>query len=1694
MGVAVPPAAPPPAAVNVFANLVNSPWLPADWVLTDPIGTANGSPFAVTFGGPGDVKHLADYDLILVYDLPPLGTAPHFEDALRQICDAGAVLWLDFSAPTPVPPVPALAEFVIAAGAGGGALLDALPSGLMQRPYVLAADELVALGAGGEVNIGNARAELHPVIGAAAAWDTPGVAAGRYGSGGIVVSATDLVGRLAGGTPVEQAALAKFVCNMLEWSQRWDQDRATPRHFASINLTVEPPLVPAWQFPDPLRPMAGQPNGLSIGPILAQPVVADGVAYVVTSPPLGGTGRIYALDVHPPCDLDRDGLADDGVPDYSLGAQYDVVWQHDIVGGGGTIGTPLFASPCVATRRAPGGEPQRVVLVTSLAGNRAHLVMYDARTGAELLYRNDSMGGVQYAGSQTVWVSSPVVHDGYVYVLTEEVRNNIYYTRVYAVDLDTLGTVAGGAVWAYPVPALEPNPDLIPPVIDPAAIAARPGPTPSVSASAFLSLLPPGAAGPAPRLLDAVVRFGTDASFTSDTNPGDAVYASPPLPGGAEYAIVPTPDPGAPGPPGGVGVNYGYYTAYLTTGGAPPPTPTGATQDDGATAVAPAPAFGPGYATFTEAWARGYFVNEGQLPAQQLSADPIGWQEGRFVQLTHAGGTETVFLHGPVLWKRRLNTLPEPRIGSHTVDAGTVFAPTLGPAGQSIVRALKALDGDEVFSFARLFLGGPASQTASTAGDSDTLYFMQSTPTASGLTAIRLEPTDAIKLGCGPPPVPPNAGVVPGWYDANGDGNLDRFEQLIVKTVPGWPVALNQIVDPGTYRVNAKTRELVISPDAVDPATGQTLAGFPIWVDYTHDAGDPTNPGTWGTIADELHFVPDPRRYAVEPGTIKLRYPLALNAGTATPIAPPEVYLAGYGKAPEAQIIVPPAAVSLDGRINLSGLTTPAPASIPAEGHSVEVHYVGYSEYDQPTGTPPTPIVVGTPAANPGLPTLLPPERHFVPPPTAQALASPAVTGDTVHYGTDVNSVPAVSNRTLVSVRWPGQGSTTRTVLSEPAVPHAGYTDPGAGALPPPAVSASASASATSRDPIDVPAAPAPNPYSVPAYLLTQRSLPVIAPQTAPGDVTIVPPLDDGVVLAGSFSPAGPTPGFISALSPARTIIAEGARIVDVLGDEVERVLTGTISLVPAEPEQPGFTTTVRSARSLRPLAQPAKVRVLDPDRNICVSDPRLVQSAGGAFANDMRVGTRVCATHYLVVDTANDRVVEIDQNGNVVWPLERGLDVRATPPAPVWFEKDLGLNSPTDAYRWVSLDPQDLDGNGSTADIVYHTTVADTGNFRIVDFQTIVHPDVWYPGPPAAPPLTCEQVHISALDIKSPSYLLVDLNPLDADTTPTKLARVAYTHAYPLFDPENGAHVGFLAAAANLNRFVVIDTSNPAVPPVAFPAPGTVPMGGALAWGWIAWLYDRNLDGVPDDPLLFDTIRDLTLFPEPTGLVTTPTGTWPTNGRGVWPTATDYQPGSGRDLWLTVTCGRYLTPPDAGQPAPVGNFARRIGLTALPAGSIEGQSIVEFNVDFPAGGGFGFPVGGVPAEPSWFFTDVDYHYADPYNGPVARAMTTLTDPSGATVPKPWLPSSARRLPDGTHLIVNAAPQRSAITAANFLGQDANLSEVIQVETNYVRWGAMPPPAGPPFVHSFDVFDVIPNPMLPPWPEGLNQPTCAVRY
>ncbi|MEP6755216.1 MAG: hypothetical protein ABJA67_06935, partial [Chthonomonadales bacterium] len=103
-------------------------------------------------------------------------------------------------------------------------------------------------------------------------------------------------------------------------------------------------------------------------------------------------------------------------------------------------------------------------------------------------------------------------------------------------------------------------------------------------------------------------------------------------------------------------------------------------------------------------------------------------------------------------------------------------------------------------------------------------------------------------------------------------------------------------------------------------------------------------------------------------------------------------------------------------------------------------------------------------------------------------------------------------------------------------------------------------------------------------------------------------------------------------------------------------------------------------------------------------------------------VARRIGVSDLLVVDTGNNRVVQVDRGGNVVWEVVRMFDNFKT----LLRQGDpLTLNEPSDAQTWTEVIPsinawfssQGLPYTYSNAaGYVIHYLIADTGNFRIVE------------------------------------------------------------------------------------------------------------------------------------------------------------------------------------------------------------------------------------------------------------------------------------------------------------------------------------------------------------------------------------------
>jgi len=176
-----------------------------------------------------------------------------------------------------------------------------------------------------------------------------------------------------------------------------------------------------------------------------------------------------------------------------------------------------------------------------------------------------------------------------------------------------------------------------------------------------------------------------------------------------------------------------------------------------------------------------------------------------------------------------------------------------------------------------------------------------------------------------------------------------------------------------------------------------------------------------------------------------------------------------------------------------------------------------------------------------------------------------------------------------------------------------------------------------------------------------------------------------------------------------------------------------------------------------------------------------------------------------LVVDTGNNRVIVVDRQGNQTWPLdEYGFDYYSSPartdaavPGGVAGNYNLQLSQPADAHRYV-------DAAGAA-----HTVITDTGHNRVVDVIT------------------------TALPGGGQQHRVVEVTPshVRPPWDPTRQLKLRYVRAQPIFDFNNNNVIGYLCAATNVDRVVVVEAGTRYVDP----NPGTIPPGGTPAppWRW---------------------------------------------------------------------------------------------------------------------------------------------------------------------------------------------------------------------------------------------------------------------
>ncbi len=440
-------------------------------------------------------QQLSQFDLIYVASNDAIDameelTEPQLQGLVSAV-EGGAVLWVDnarngaLPVPTPVRLMPPRVElpggaapralsvgaapfsFVTGAPAAFNRTRAAQDSALVQSIFDLTNTEVGNIGdlpdppaisatnlpTDDVVGAGSAVPDtlLRPVVFGASG---PCVMACHYGSGAVVATAGN-VGRdcwewlLAGwtkpGVPQHSADL-KFAANILAYGKEWTQQRQAGNARGTSGAFAMGPLDIGWQYPGPNGEIAPLPPGTVIGPSVASPVVANGMVYVLTlREPVGATPWLLCFDASPERDLDGDGMADDGLTDYSDGLPYDMLWAVNLEGIVSGC-TPRSSSPAVTTipLATGGGAPVEVpvvlVSVTDVAGDDVgHLLAFNGLVDLAVLssmvapfdvpgnlvwgldipsydfdWDGSSLSGSD-GNSELVDLSTPVVHKNWVY-------------------------------------------------------------------------------------------------------------------------------------------------------------------------------------------------------------------------------------------------------------------------------------------------------------------------------------------------------------------------------------------------------------------------------------------------------------------------------------------------------------------------------------------------------------------------------------------------------------------------------------------------------------------------------------------------------------------------------------------------------------------------------------------------------------------------------------------------------------------------------------------------------------------------------------------------------------------------------------------------------------------------------------------------------------------------------------------------------------------------------------------------------------------------------------------------------------------------------------------------------------------------------------------------------------------------------
>ncbi|MCX7800864.1 MAG: hypothetical protein N2109_11040 [Fimbriimonadales bacterium] len=418
---------------------------------------------------------LADYDVLLVAAHGRVSLNPLEREKLRRFVDKGGVLWIDMTsaagpnAPlgTTVDPINGFPLTVVENRANLGA-----PSGfdplhpLLGYPYGITPENLNAMQSSNGLGLKALNLADYGISGLGGIFAAlpgefaffnrvagdnlgPVLLAGQIGDGFLVVTARGVATTLnrvqtpGGFQPNLQAraldptfdrsftAAAKLVVNMIHLPSGSRQFRQGARKSGSSPVDVQAPLLKRFNAELALNPG----DGNSVPPAVFKNllVAVDG-------------NRVYVFNARPGTDLDGDGIADEGMPDRTLGLRADLIWHSAALDG------PISPPLCIEVPSGPFAGEQ--ILVQEANGR---IVAFRAITldGAGRIVGSGSMAPiytVQPPDGASVTDTSvqgrgpyaPTYHEGFVYV-ADTTSNNA--GRIWVLNPGTGQKVSSSADW-----------------------------------------------------------------------------------------------------------------------------------------------------------------------------------------------------------------------------------------------------------------------------------------------------------------------------------------------------------------------------------------------------------------------------------------------------------------------------------------------------------------------------------------------------------------------------------------------------------------------------------------------------------------------------------------------------------------------------------------------------------------------------------------------------------------------------------------------------------------------------------------------------------------------------------------------------------------------------------------------------------------------------------------------------------------------------------------------------------------------------------------------------------------------------------------------------------------------------------------------------------------------------------------------